>query len=836
MRPVPTVRFAVPLPLSITMPTESSDRVATTTSHRAAQAAGGRTFWRIQLLIVIFALPLGAAYAQSPNCNNLLPSGADDSRVIQDCLNLQGIARLAPNTNTPVVFRLDSALKITTPGAQLIGKRNATNTANLTSLKPYVPTCPTPDFGVPPWLDSTGGPWVQIVNVNKRKWRHAILADFSGTGASAGVGIQNLDIDVTEMGSQCQYVTSMGATGSIQGSFLIKIVEAPSSVIEYVGLRGSPIPIGTPTGRGPGGALNAGIAVSSSPDLSIRFCKFENLAYYGDDSGAEGAIQVASSRNSLIEGCVSTGSAWGIVVENEVGTAGDSSYSRVINNSVEGVAHLSSCTPCAGGRGIKLEACANGGGAALPLRYVLVEGNSISHFGGRPNHPEILGSGLHLTCNVHNSTLRSNTVSVESNAGGALLVSGDFFGATYPTVLNTFQNNSFTGGNLGDVYFYATGSDQIGIGRGSLSGSNGNTFGMVKTDPMTPPVCDDYSRGQFKIPLTDQVNFGTIVQGQTLNLQGWSTSFAPNNQVIFKFKNALGATVLSQTHLAGGCGRVGSSYQLSLVPGKYYVSSTWRDYEIGATATDVGIGILRVLSTTGGDSIGGFIPSSSAWFLKNTNSAGNADVIFTYGASQTFVPLVDDWNGDGVDSPGLYDPATSTFFLKNSNSAGPADIVLSFGAGGSNFIPISGDWNGDGASSVGLYDSSSGSFFLKDWNVPGNADRVFSYGPTGGVGVPVVGDWNGDLVETIGVYLPSSAVFFLRNSNSAGPADLTFSYGPAGATPIVGDWNHDGFVTIGVYLQGAYFLRNQNSSGAADVVFNYGPSSWKPLSGNWDGQ
>jgi hypothetical protein len=791
------------------------------------------------VICIVLALVASDASAQT-GCSNLMPSGGDDSSVIRDCLNNQGIAVLAPNTTMPVTFRLDSAIKITRPGAQLVGKRNSSGSANLTTLKVYVPSCPTPDYGAPAGLDNAGGPWIQIQPNGKRKWRHVIKADFSGTSAQAGVGIKNIDVDVTDLGYLCNYVSLNGSTGTIFGSFLVVIDDAPASALEYVSLIGTPVPFGQPTGRGPGGSANGGIAIISSPDSMVRFCRIQNVGYYTEaDSGGTDAIQVKSSRNALVEGCTATGVSFGIVVENDVSDAGDSSYSRVINNNVDGVAHLTNCPPCAGGRGIKLEACDGGGNVAVPLRYVLVQGNTISHFGNNPQRTDSPnGSGLHLTCNVQNSTLLSNTVSVENTAGGALLISGRYNdGPIVPTVLNTFQNNSFTGGHYADVYFYAPGNDQIGIGRGSVSGSNGNTFSSLRSEA-TPAVCPDYSRGQLRFPATGQINFGTIVEGNQLTLQGWSIDQVSNDEVLFKFKNASGATVLIQYHPAGGCGRIGNQYTLPLVPGKYYVSAKWTDLETATTTGDVGIGIVRVLSPTGGDSIGTYVPSGSTWFLKNSNSNGSADLAFNYGGLSTAIPLMDDWNGDGIDTPGIYDPATSTFYLRDSNTPGVADTTLTFGGAGVGYIPITGDWNGDGSSSIGLYNPNTGAFFLKNWNTPGGADIAFVYGPTGNVSVPVVGDWNGDLVDSIGIYVPSSAAFFLRNSNSGGVADLSFIYGPTGASPIVGDWNRDGLVTVGIYhpASAVFFLRNQNNAGPADLTFAFGAPNSKPLAGNWDGR
>lgn len=240
-----------------------------------------------------------------------------------------------------------------------------------------------------------------------------------------------------------------------------------------------------------------------------------------------------------------------------------------------------------------------------------------------------------------------------------------------------------------------------------------------------------------------------------------------------------------------------------------------------------------------GDTIGVYTPANSAFFIRNSNSGGNADSAFFYGAANpNWIPLSGDWNGDGVDSPGLYNAANGTFFLKNTSGPGNADIAFTFGSGGAGIIPLVGDWDGDGTDTIGLYSSSNGAFFLRNFNQGGAADLVFFFGSPGLT--PIAGDWNGDGRTTIGVYVQASGVWFLRNSNSSGPADTTLFYGPGGASwkPIVGDWNADGIDTVGLYVNtnGAFFLKNTNTSGAADLTFFYGPSTNAvPLVGDWNG-
>jgi hypothetical protein len=83
-------------------------------------------------------------------------------------------------------------------------------------------------------------------------------------------------------------------------------------------------------------------------------------------------------------------------------------------------------------------------------------------------------------------------------------------------------------------------------------------------------------------------------------------------------------------------------------------------------------------------------PSNRTSHLRNSNTAGSADIPpFTYGAPGD-IPIVGDWNGDGIDTVGIYRPSNGKFYLRNSNTSGTADVVLDFGI--LNGIPVVGNW------------------------------------------------------------------------------------------------------------------------------------------------
>ena len=100
-------------------------------------------------------------------------------------------------------------------------------------------------------------------------------------------------------------------------------------------------------------------------------------------------------------------------------------------------------------------------------------------------------------------------------------------------------------------------------------------------------------------------------------------------------------------------------------------------------------------ATPGTHTIGLYDSAHAAFFLRNSNNGGVADISFTFGpAGLGWIPIVGDWNGDGVDTIGLYDPAHAAFFLRNSNNGGVADLTFTFGPAGLGWIPIVGNWDG----------------------------------------------------------------------------------------------------------------------------------------------
>jgi len=242
-----------------------------------------------------------------------------------------------------------------------------------------------------------------------------------------------------------------------------------------------------------------------------------------------------------------------------------------------------------------------------------------------------------------------------------------------------------------------------------------------------------------------------------------------------------------------------------------------------------------VTSVLGGpDSIGVMDPASAFWLLVGFDGTSTE---FTFGDPGD-LPRIGDWDCDGIATPAVWRPSNGDLYLRNSNSAGEADYVS--GYDDPDAIPVVGDFNGNGCDNVSFYHPTEG--LVRVFNTP-EADIDTASGTTlpdteyffGGEGdVPFAGDFDGDGIDTIGLFRPSTAVFYLKNAHTDGPADIEFSFGATGDVPIAGNWGvDDGFDTVAVYRPdaGTFFFRYDNSVGPADDTFEIGVVDALPVAG-----
>ena len=372
-----------------------------------------------------------------------------------------------------------------------------------------------------------------------------------------------------------------------------------------------------------------------------------------------------------------------------------------------------------------------------------------------------------------------------------------------------------------------------------ISSGNGNSIGVGYTNQISFPACVPSAISVGATNNSDAItSFSNYAYFLTIFAPGQSVnSSVPTNS----FGIASG-TSMSAPHVAGAWAVMKSKSPTSNVDVTLNILRA-KGVGIPFTTTPPGGSAMNVtvprlqLDTALRDygnvqTIGIFRPSNANFYLRNTNTTGVADANITFGAS-TDLPIVGDWNGDGIDTPGLY---RNGLFILTDNASNPAVATYNFALGIAGDTPIVGDWDGDGKDSVGVFRPTNGLLYLRNALTTGFADFTMVLGIPGDVGL--AGDWNGDGKDSPGVYRPSNGVFYLTNQrcNCGVFADSTVSFGLIGDQPFVGDWNGDGITGIGAYRSsnGLTYLRNNpNTSGFADYTFVFGSNSDKALGGAW---
>jgi hypothetical protein len=224
---------------------------------------------------------------------------------------------------------------------------------------------------------------------------------------------------------------------------------------------------------------------------------------------------------------------------------------------------------------------------------------------------------------------------------------------------------------------------------------------------------------------------------------------------------------------------------------------------------------------------------NGTFYLRHSNTTGAADITVNFGGQPSDLPVVGDWNGDGMDTIGVYRNATGFFILSNSNTTPAANYEVLLGNPGD--TPFAGKWTadmiGDG---IGVFRPTNGILYAKRQLTSGFSDYFAVFGDPGDVGY--AGDWNGDGLDSIGIYRPSNGYFFMtQNSQPSGVTfgDLGFPWDIGTGIPVVGDWNADGITTVGQRTGSFFALHSANATAGSDTVFTFGPTSGRPIAGKW---
>lgn len=172
-------------------------------------------------------------------------------------------------------------------------------------------------------------------------------------------------------------------------------------------------------------------------------------------------------------------------------------------------------------------------------------------------------------------------------------------------------------------------------------------------------------------------------------------------------------------------------------------------------------------------------------------------------------------------------PIRNNVFLGSAANGG--DTGSEFAAPWAAGIPVVCDWNGDGIDTVGFF--SGGTWVIPESNASGT--RIWSFGYGNPSDQPLCGDWNRDGIDTIGVF--RYGVAYLRDANNTGAPSVSFAYGNRTDVALAGDFNGDGYDSVGVKRGNGYFLSNAHSRPTAEISVYLGNYSDGGLIGDFNG-
>jgi protocatechuate 3,4-dioxygenase beta subunit len=261
---------------------------------------------------------------------------------------------------------------------------------------------------------------------------------------------------------------------------------------------------------------------------------------------------------------------------------------------------------------------------------------------------------------------------------------------------------------------------------------------------------------------------------------------------------------------------------------------------------------------------------SGEWKLPDAE-AGDPPVLF--GLPEA-IPVVGDWNGDGVDEIAIFYKGEWFLDLNNNGQWDAADLWAKLGS--ETDKPVVGDWDGDGKDDIGIFgpewpgdprhlehepglpDPENQRTKPDPKNVPPDPekacdgerlmrltaqgqeradliDHVFRFG--GSTDVPIAGDWNGDGIRSVGVFRHGKWHFDMDGDGRWSDGDKTAQFGEKGDIPVVGDFNGDGIEEIGIYKNGQWIIDTNGNLQIddADQRINLGTGADLPVVGDFNG-
>ncbi|MEZ4685928.1 MAG: VCBS repeat-containing protein [Bacteroidia bacterium] len=235
------------------------------------------------------------------------------------------------------------------------------------------------------------------------------------------------------------------------------------------------------------------------------------------------------------------------------------------------------------------------------------------------------------------------------------------------------------------------------------------------------------------------------------------------------------------------------------------------------------------------DGLGAFIPSTGMWLL-DYDADGRIDKKVSYGAKgySDELPLVGDFNGDGVAELGRFRPSQSTIFI-DLNGDRSSDLILkNIGKPGDQVAVVNFDKSSIKNSykdEITIHRPSTGVWGF-DYDLDGRFDDSRNYGTrTSPDETALAGDFNGDGKTDLCRYRSSTGQWFFDYDGDNKSDHFVSNFGGRGIQGAVGDFNGDGKTDIAKVTQGnAGWAIDFNLDGIADqTVYGIGGSQTIPI-------
>lgn len=183
--------------------------------------------------------------------------------------------------------------------------------------------------------------------------------------------------------------------------------------------------------------------------------------------------------------------------------------------------------------------------------------------------------------------------------------------------------------------------------------------------------------------------------------------------------------------------------------------------------------------------VGVFRPSTGTWILDTKNN-GTAGVTLQFGGPK-WKPVVGDVNGDGRTDLGLYDPTTGVWGF-TTDLSGRVSVAFKYG-GTAGDVPLLFDFNHDGVDDPVIYNNGQ---WLVDTNSDRVPDQIYRFGGAGLAtgATPIVFDLYGTHDPALAVVFPQAngTLMWYINPSRDGKTYGKYQFGSNGSTPITGNF------------------------------------------------